>query len=180
MKDYIKEYKRQKSKKNIVIIASSLVFALWMNAFLFWTPVWTKLQTSVKNFNTVSTDKEVISDLYLTQNWSWSDMLSLKSWAKMNNVSELRLSIVSDPVWLKINNIISEDNSYELIKSSIVPWVYYVVLKFKTPKNIESQDTLFKIVYTKQIQDKTSVNLSETQFVSGEQTYELQSGSIEF
>ncbi len=129
MKDYIKEFKKQKNRKNSLIVLSSLVFAFSLNAFMFYTPVWNKLQTSVKNYSNPKTDKVVTSDLYFKKSWTWSDIIELFSWNKMEKVTEIRFSVISDPAWLKINDIFTDDKNIDVIKSSNVPWISMVVLK---------------------------------------------------
>jgi len=67
MKDYLKEFKKQKLRKNTIIVLSAFTFAFVVNGFLFGTPVGNKLQTSVKNATTTKTTDIVKSDIYLQQ-----------------------------------------------------------------------------------------------------------------
>lgn len=163
-----------------MIILSSLVFALSLNSFLFLSPAWNKLQTSVKNYSTEKTNKEVTSDLYLVKLWTWSSIIELKAWTDMKKVSELRFSLLWDPIASKINDIFTENKNFEVIKSSNVPWIYSVVVKTLKVQDINKGDSIIKIVYTKSWTAVTSFNLAETQFISEKDTYELQSSSVEF
>lgn len=180
MKDYIKEFRKQKSRRNTLIVLSSLAFAFSLNAFVFFTPVWNKLQTSVKNYSTPKTDKEVNADIYLKKSWTWSDIVEVLAWSKMNKVSVLSFSLVSDSNSLKINDIFSDNKNFDIVKTTNVSWIYNVIIKFKTELDINKNESLLKIVYTKIWQAKTSINLAETQFKSWNDMYELQSNSIEF
>ena len=180
MKDYIKEFKSQKTKKNTLIILSSFAFAFTLNAFLFFTPAWNNLQTSVKNYSTPKTDKEVVSDIYLETWGSWSDIINIKAWSDIKNVSELRFSVVGDPNTLTINDIMTESKSYQVIKSSSVPWVNLVILKWAPSYDVSKWTVLAKILYTKNSSESTSLNLIETQFVSDKEVFELNNSWVEF
>lgn len=180
MKDYLSEFKKRKSQKNIAIITSSLVFAIGLNAFLFWTPTWSRLQTSVINYWTEKTDKDVQSDLYMVKQGTWSDMMELKSWNVMNKVSEIGFSLVWNPDSFTLSNIMPEDKDMEVSFTSNVNGVYMVIFKFNKAKDISKGTSLSKIIYSKKsLNDKSSLNIVESYFVSGWDKYELQSSWIE-
>lgn len=178
MKDYIQEFKKQRVRKNMVIIISSLAFAFVINGFLFWTNVWNKLQTSVKNYN--NENVEIKSDLYLSKMWTGSDIIELKAWNKMLEVDELSFSVLSDVDGIKINDIFSENKNIEIIKTSNEPGVYTVIVKFSQKADINMWDSIIKLVYTKLKNDKTSINLISTKFKSKWVSYELSSSWVEF
>jgi len=183
MRDYVQEIKKQKIRKNTVIIVASFAFAFMVNGFLFWTSVWNKLQADIKWATTTKTDKFINSDLYLQSQWTWSDSISLKLWTSIKQVSEIRVSLITNPdeSAFKINNIINdEDKNVEIIKISNTPWIYALIFKFKKPVDLSSQYTLANIMYTKTTKDKVSINIATTNFISNKETFELTSSSIEF
>ena len=182
MKDYIKEFRKQKMKKNVLLLFSSLAFAFVINGFLFWTPSGNQLQTSVKNYWVEKTDKKATSDIYLARAGTGigADMLDIKVWTDLKNVSELKFSIVSDPQGLKIDNIFTDVKDLDLIKQSNVPGFYMIVIKMNKARDIPANSNLGKIVFTKIAETATSVNLVETNFVSEWVSYELQNSWVEF
>lgn len=178
MKDYVEQFRQKRLKKNVVIISLGLAFAIAINWLLFGTNIGNKLQTSVKNVNSWQQIKR--PDLYLNNSWTWSDVVNLVAGNDINKASQLSFSIVSNPEALKINDIVSEDKNVELIKTTNIPGYYMIIMKFKNPQNIDINSTLLKIVYTKISNDKSSINLLETKFISNGETFDLQSGGIEF
>lgn len=183
MKDYLKEFKKQKSRKNLLIISSSLAFALMMNLFYFATPAGIELQTSVKNATTPKTTWEVKSDIYLQLKWTWSDTLGMKIWTEIKNVSEIRVSLIYNPNEedFKINNIVNdEDKNLEIIKISNTPWITSLTCKFQTPTDLKEWYNIANIVYTKLTKDRVAINLTETVFVSEKESYELKNSWVEF
>lgn len=183
MKDYLQEFKKQKIRKNTIIILSAFTFAFVVNGFLFGTPVGNKLQTSVKNATTTKTNTAVSSDVFLQQQWTWTDTLALKIGTQIKQVKEIRLSIITNPDTniFKINNITNdEDKNLEIIKISNTPGITSLTFKFQNPTDIAQWYKLADIVYTKKEWEKVAVNLTETMFVSGKDTFELNNSWIEF
>ncbi|MDD2909010.1 MAG: hypothetical protein PHZ26_04615 [Candidatus Gracilibacteria bacterium] len=183
MKDYLKEFKKQKFRKNTLIVLSSLAFAFVINGFLFGTPVGNKLQTSVKNATTTKTTEAVKSDIYLQLQGTGADTLDLKIGTELKQVSEVRLSIVTNPDIniFKINNIYNdEDKNLEIIKISNTPGITSLTFKFQTPVNLTPGYTLANIIYTKKEGEKVAVNLTETMFVSGKDSFEINNSGAEF
>lgn len=178
MKDYVEQFRQKRLRKNVIIISFWLAFALVVNWLIFGTDVGNKLQTSVKNANSGQQIK--MPDLYLKTGWTWSDVINLINWNSFDKVSQISFSLASNPDSIKINNIITEDKNVELIQTNNVPWYYMIILKFKNPQNILTNSNLLKIMYTKIWEDKSSINLLETQFLSDWQTFELQNRWLEF
>ena len=78
MKDIFEAYKRQRIKKNLIIISSALAFALFVNVFLFKTDMGNKLQTSVVNFNSEEkTSSSATKDMFLTSEKTGTNLLDL-------------------------------------------------------------------------------------------------------
>lgn len=183
MRDYVKEIKNQKLRKNTIIIVASFAFAFMVNGFLFWTNVWNKLQADIKWASTEKTNKVVTSDLYLQSDWTWSDTVSLRLWNSIKQVNEIRVSLITNPdeSVFKINNIVNdEDKNLEIIKISNTSWIYALTFKFKKPVDLSVKYKLANILYTKTTKDKISINLAATNFISNKETFELTSSSIEF
>ncbi|EKE30067.1 MAG: hypothetical protein ACD_2C00050G0012 [uncultured bacterium (gcode 4)] len=182
MKDYIKEFRKQKVKKNVLLILSSLAFAFVINGFLFWTPTGNKLQTSVKNYWVEKTDKKATSDIYLERagTGTWADLLDIKIGSDLKKVSEIKFSIVSDPQGLTINDIVTYNKDIELIKQSNVPWYYMVVIKLIKTQDIATGTSVWRIIFTKSGESATSVNLVETSFKSEWTDFELQNSWVQF
>lgn len=182
MRDYIQEFKKQKFRKNTMIVVASFAFAFLVNGFLFWTNVWNKLQADIKWATTEKTNKVVNSDLYLVKQWTWSDTVSLKVWTSIKKIKELRVSLAYNPDEniFKINNISNDnDKNIEIIKISNTPWINSLTIKFKNPVDIKEDYTIANIMYTKNNNENTSINLSSANFVSWNDTYELTTSSIQ-
>lgn len=186
MADLFNEYKskKQSKRKNIAIIFTAFVFALSINLFLFNTDTGRNLQTSVINIWEKNATQE-FSDIYLEKTSTW--VLSLKVGANLQNVSEIRSSILFDTEWtsLVINptnleNKFLEKNNWELKNISNTPWVNLINIKFSKPVNIKKWETLIYISTTKKITWNTVINLAETNFVSGKDTFELSNNSLEY
>ncbi len=178
MRDFFKEYREQKFKRNISIISFAFMFALCVNFLLFNTNIWSKLQTSVKNINQ-SSITEINKDIYLQSSATWSNIIFLKNSSSMASVSEIRLSLLFDPNSLKLTNFLSENKNAEIINISNIPWVVLLNIKYTNPINIEKNSDILKIVYDKTKEWKTNINLAETIFVSEKNLYELTNFWIE-
>lgn len=182
MRDYVQEFKKQKYRKNAVIIVASFAFAFMVNGFLFGTNVWNKLQADIKWTNVEKTDKVVKSDIYLQAQWTWSDSVGLKLWTGIKQISELRLNITTNPDEnvFKINNIANDvDKNVEIIKVSNIPWVYFLTFIFKKPVDLPADYVFANIFYTKKSGDKIPLSLSDVKFLSNKETFDLTSNSIE-
>lgn len=183
MRDYVQEFKKQKYRKNTVIIVASFAFAFMVNGFLFWTSVGNRLQADIKWATTEKTDKAVKSDVYLQTQWTWSDSIILKLGTSIKQIRELRVSLITNPDEniFKINNIINDtDKNIEIMKISNTPWIYALTFKFKKPVDLAPDYVLANIMYTKKNDDKVSINLSTANFISDKDTFELTSNSLEF
>lgn len=179
MKDYLKEYKNQRNKKTVLMVLSSFMFAVVINWFLFGTPAWNRLQSSVRNYWAESTSVKENADIFLTLWWSWSDMMDLTIWSDISKASEIRFSMLADPDSIKINNIFSEDKNADVISKSNIPWVTYVIVKFKDPENFKKGAKILKVVFSKLKQNKVSINLAETVFRSEWIDFELKNKWID-
>ncbi len=178
MRNFFKEYKEQKIKKNISIISFAFIFALCVNFLLFNTNIWSKLQTSVKNINQTSI-KEIDKDIYLEPSIKWSNIIFLKNNVLINAVSEIRFSLLFDSNNLKLTNFLSDNKESEIINISNEPWVILLNIKYPNPINIKKDSTILKIVYEKIKDLKTTINLAETLFISEKNTYKLTNSWIE-
>lgn len=177
MRDLFRDYKKQNSKKNMVIIVASLAFAFSINTFLFGTDIGTRLQTSVVNSTAKTTAP---ADLTIVSAGTGTDMLKVQTNSRLENVSRMILPLAFDPEGLTISDIFSEDKEVEVVKNSNIPGNSTVTLLFKKPRNIAEKTALVTIVYKKSV-PKTVVNLGETQFKSIDGTlYDLTNNSFEF
>lgn len=179
MSDVFKDYKKQKAKRNITIISLSLMFALGLNFFLFSSSVWQKIQTSVKNY--WEQPKVVNKDIYIEAAGTGSDILDLKIGSDISKASELSVSFLFDPESMKLADLYSENKDIEITKVTNVPGIYFVSFKFKTPQDIKSGTTLWKLLVNKLKKDtKIVINMAQTHFTSDSKTYELTNTSFEF
>ena len=178
MRDLFQDYKKQNSKKNMVIVVASLAFAFSINTFLFGTDIGARLQTSVVN----STAKTVAAsaDISVVSAGTGTDMLKIQTNSRLENVSRMILPLAFDPEGLTISDIFSEDKEVEVVKNSNIPGNSTITLLFKKPRNIAEKTPLVTIVY-KKTTPKTVLNLGETQFKSIDGTlYDLTNNSFEF
>lgn len=186
MTDFFSDYKnKNKTKKNFAIVFAALLFAVTVNTFLFKTDTWRNLQTSVMNIWEKWVKIET-QDIYLEKTWTW--VLVLKLWSNVDNASELRWSILSDPEsvalimnpeWIK--NDFYDKNKATFKNISNNPWASLINIKFEKPVSLKKWTEILYIWYEKTKNDtKTVINLAETNFVSNKETYELTNGSIEF
>jgi len=179
MSDVFKDYKKQKTKRNITIISLSLMFALSLNFFLFNSNVWQKIQTSVKNY--WEQPKVVSNDIFIEAAGTGSDILDLKIGSDISKASELTASFLFDPESMKLADLYSDDKNVEITKVSNVPGIYFVSFKYKTPTDIKSGTTLWKIQVNKLKNDtKIVINMAQTNFLSNSKMYELTNSSFEF
>ncbi|MDD2487335.1 MAG: hypothetical protein PHS92_03125 [Candidatus Gracilibacteria bacterium] len=179
MSDIFNEYKKQKSRRNIVIISLSLVFALSINAFLFDTNVGKKIQTSVRNYDDTSKE-EVKKDLYFESTGSGTDILELKAGTSFSKADSLNLSILLNPEVLKLADFTSDDKDVQITKIANDPGVFNFTIKFKDPQDIKSGDVLAKLLLNRLKQENTSINLAQTMFISEGKTYELTNESMDY
>ena len=179
MSDVFKDYKKQKVRRNITIISLSLMFALSLNFFLFSSSVWQKIQTSVKNYG--EQPKVVNKDIYIEAAGTGSDILDLKIWSDISKASELSASFLFDPESMKLVDLYSDNKEVEITKVTNVPGIYFVSFKYKTPTDLKSWTTIWKILVNKIKKDwKIVINMAQTHFTSDSKTYELTNASFEF
>lgn len=178
MRDIFHDYKKQNSKKNMVIVVASLAFAFSINTFLFGTDIGTRLQTSVINSTTNAT--AIPADIAIVSAGTGTDMLKIQTNSRLENVSRIIIPLAFDPEGLAINDIFSEDKEAEVVKNANIPGNATVTILFKKPRNIIEKTPLVTVVYKKTAK-KTVLNLGETQFKSMDGTlYDLTNTSLEF
>lgn len=174
MSDFFQDFKKQNKgnfTKNIAVIATSFVFALSVNAFLFGTNTGNRLQSSVRNFSAPTPLSA--KNIYLESAGTGSNIVLLKSGTAMSNVSELNLSLLFDPKNMDIKNIFGDNSNISVTKNSNIPGVISATIQFATPVNFNAGDKIVDIVYAKSTTANTVVNLAETRFKSGNKEFDL-------
>ena len=109
-----------------------------------------------------------------------TDLLKLRVSKPLTNVKEIRATVLFDAKGLKVRDVFTTDNSADIIKLSNIDGVMLVNVRYKQPKDIPAGSDVATFAATKTGSGRSVVNLAETQFVSGKDTYELSNQAIEF
>lgn len=169
MTDILNKYNKQKRFSNISIVATSLVFAVGINVFLFDD------SSLAKNLKTSVIDSEAqtqTSDLYLEQDAVYFSLFSSKN---MTNVKNVTFSVVYNPE----NINILKTNGLQLISRSAGISTY--ILQFETPKNIIKGEKVALLEINKNKNKAENINIVEANFTdNSNNTYSLSTSGITF
>ncbi|MGB2111482.1 MAG: hypothetical protein ACPHY8_06845 [Patescibacteria group bacterium] len=162
MTDILKKYNKQKKFSNISIVATSLVFAVGINIFLFDD---TNL---VKNLKVNAIESEIQmnkSDLYLEQEAVYFSIFSSKN---MTNVKNVTFSIVYNPE----NINILKANGLQHVSTN--NGVSTFLLQFDEPKNIIKDEKVALLEINKNKNKTEHINIVEANFTdTSGNSYEL-------
>lgn len=157
MDDIIQKYKKEKTRKNLNIIITSLALALGLNIFLWSTESWKYIQTSVMNSQVWTVEK---SDLYFENvKNSWNIQINLQSSKEIHLVKSMSFSLVYNK-----NNVIIKDkkvnfDGWELVNVIDSNGYNTVIINFKNPMNIKTNETILQIVLEKKVTQKENINI---------------------
>ena len=171
MADLFIDYKKKNSKKTAMIVATSFVFALSLNTFLFGTNAGARLQTSVLNAGstTVASQK---ADIVVASAGTGTDMLKIKTTIVMDTVSSMSISFAFDPEALIISDVFSQNKNIVVGKIANIPGQITLMLLLNKPETLSANSEIVTLVYKKKKPGITSINLAETQyFKSSGSTY---------
>jgi len=136
MEDIIQKYKKWKKIKNISIVITSLVLAIWLNLFFSNTDSWRYIKSSVLNSQIWTMKK---TDLYLENvRNSWNIYINLKSSKDMQKVKSMSFSLVYNNKNVGIKDKRVNYDDAELLNLVDNDWYNTVIINFKNPTNITS------------------------------------------
>lgn len=154
MDDIIKKYKQERKIKNIIIIASSFLLALWLNFFLMNSNTSSLLQSSVLNSNL---NKPLSADLFFTQkNESGNTSIELKNGKKMYQVQSLSFSTMYNPENMQLKDKFLQLENAELLNLVDNDGYNTVIVNFKTPTDIPVNTNIINFIF-----EKTDTNILE-------------------
>lgn len=169
MTDILNKYNKQKKFSNISIVVTSLVFAIWVNVFLFDD---TNLVKNLKASAIQSNEFSQSSDLYLEQEAVYFSLFSSKN---MTNVKNVTFSVVYNPE----NINILKTNGLQLISRSAGISTY--ILQFDEPKNIIKGEKIALLEINKNKNKTENVNIVEANFTDNSgNTYTLSTSWVTF
>lgn len=151
-KNYLKKYQKKKRFLNLSIIAASLVFAVWINIFIFEeSDFWKNLKANIIE----SKVNSQIADIYIKEE---NKEISITASKTMNDVKNISFSITYNPENIEI----FEQN--ENVKISELPWVHTYLITFEEPKNINKWDTILSFIAHKNNEKNESINVIGANF----------------
>lgn len=157
MKDVIWNYKKNKKLNNLFIVLASLVLALSINFLVFdWNSLTNSLKTNVLESNEAKTK----ADLYLENN-NWNIVLNASK--KLNNVTNLSLSLVYNPENVELKDFISSLNS-NINHFSNTPWITTIIIDFNSAKTFNSWEEVLKIWINKKENLSEQLNIINANF----------------
>lgn len=178
--DFFEAYRKSAAKKNAAIVAAAFVFALSVNALIFGTDAGNRLQTSAVQYAVGSkAASEAKADLSAVSAGTGTDLVKLRLERSAKAVKEIRATLVSDAQALSVKDVFTTDKDAEITKISNVEGMTLVNVRFSTPKDLPAGTEIATVAYSKSGSEAVALNLVETAFVSGAETYELSSSAIE-
>ena len=155
-KDFLNEYKKNKTIWNITIVIASLIIALSINFFILDnSKFWSNLKSSVLEAGQNNTKADLVLE-------NKNQKIILKNSKKLNNIKSLSFSIIYNPENISIENI--ECNSNKLIKIENQEGIKAIIVNYDTPKNIEKNSEICKIKTSKKETKSEQLNLINSNF----------------
>lgn len=178
MDDIIEKYKIKKRNKNIAIVLTSLMLAIWINFWVFspwagqmlkanvlWTQIDSKANLSIEKIDN-----------------DYKNILNIKANKNLNSLKSLSLSIVYNPEKVSIDNISTNYEGAKLVMMSDNKWFKSIIITFKNPENIKNWSELVQILWQKnQIEVIENINLINANFIDSTwETYTLSTSWTDF
>lgn len=157
MKDIFKSYKRSNLIKNLWILTTSLVIALWINFIVLDSEMWNKLKASVLD----SGNMNINSDIYFINSW---DKLELKTNKSIKDVETFSLTLVYNSENIRIEDINSSISNTSLTNLSNEEWLNTVIINFDESINIEKQTSILNIKLVKEEEKTEWLNIINANF----------------
>jgi len=172
-KDFLNEYKKNKTIWNITIVVASLIIALSINFLVLDnSDFWTNLKTSVIEAGQNNQKADLILE---NQNWN----ITLKNSKKLNNTKSLSYSIIYNPENVEIKSI--ECNSNNLVKIENQEWIKAIIINYDNPININKNTKICTINTSKKELKSEQLNLINSNFTDTTwETYLLTTSWITF
>lgn len=176
MEDIIQKYHKKKRKNTLAIIATSLALAVWLNFYVNNSNMGQMLKSSVMDSSVSAKDS---ADMYLE---AQNDIISLKSSKNMSGVKSMSFAFVYNTENLSIKDKLLELDGVEMVELANNNGYVTLLLNFKTPLNISSQDTLLKLVVEKKDASlQESLVITQANFIdSEEKLYALTTSGLQY
>lgn len=179
-KDFFEAYRKSAAKKNVAIVASAFLLAVSVNAVIFGTDAGVRLQTSAVQYAVgTKSVEDSAADIAPVSAGTGTDLVKLRFGREAKAVKEIRATIVSDAQALSVKDVFTTDRDAEITKVSNVEGMTLVNVRYATPKDLPAGTEIATVAYSKSGSEPVVLNLVETAFVSGNETYELSSSAIE-
>ncbi len=157
MKDFFEKYKKAKTTRNLWIIVSSLIIAIWINFFVFDSNIWKSLTADV-----LGTQNENINgDIFLEKR---DNKIILKSNKNMNNIKTFSLSFYYNPENVSITNISSLFKRTNITNIANESWLNTVIINFDTQTTLTKNADILSIETNKKEEKTESLNIWNAYF----------------
>ena len=174
MKDIMKKYKRHKMISNLWILVTSLVLALGINFFVIdWTEMWKNLKTSVLN-----SELNKKSDIFLESSWN---KIVIKNSKNISSLDSISLSLVYNPLNLKIENITPELESLKVTEVTNTDGFSTIIISSSSPLDVSPSEILVSFDAVKTENKTENINVINANFSdSNSESYDLTTSWITF
>ena len=174
MKDIMKKYKRHKMISNLSILVTSLVLALGINFFVIdWTEMWKNLKTSVLN-----SELNKKSDIFLESSWN---KIVIKNSKNISSLDSISLSLVYNPLNLKIENITPELESLKVTEVTNTDGFSTIIISSSSPLDVSPSEILVSFDAVKTENKTENINVINANFSdSNSESYDLTTSWITF
>lgn len=131
--DVFASVKKNRLKEYIAMASGALLIAVSINGLLFGTTTGSQLQAAV-----ISAVKptDIKPDIYVVEGGTGSDMAAIVTGRAIENVSELRFIVSTNPEKVQILNTFSEDTSADLT-STTTDGLTMVFIRFSAPRTLQ-------------------------------------------